>query len=288
MNIIQREYERGTMAYEVARGLLKTAIGRQIFCKCEQVLDVDKASLCTLYDLDEKGNPILGVKASCHTCVATEIEESPGLSKTLEMEIEFPPKMDSKTKGQKTMKNDAILTVKQLKEISTFTGDKHSGKCSEVWTDNKGPDNTLRIWATNGHFVLVHTLTVQGPKEPTPYDVQFIKKTALGEISVDENGLLKDVRGILPLGNHVGIEPHDIDRAIPHIERTTVTEERPSAIGFNPFYLARIGKAIQVLHKLKKADTPVARYQFGSGSFDAVRIDYENTMVVLMPARLKA
>ena len=101
---------------------------------------------------------------------------------------------------------------------------------------------------------------------------------------------MRDVRGILPLGNHVGIEPHDIDQAIPGKESRTIspaTEERPSAIGFNPFYLARIGKAIQVLHKLKKADSPVARYQFGSGSFDAVRIDYENTMVVLMPARLK-
>jgi len=174
------------------------------------------------------------------------------------------------------------VDTKILKELAKIAAKKnaHNPKITMVRLD--GFEGKARLWATDGHCLVVYTLDAPAPEVGTSYDVDYLKKLTRDDIIFLEGSSLADKRGTLPLADDQ--KAPDIDQVIP-ARQDLCRDEYPNHFGVNPELIAR---AFDVVRKIESAnlDHPAGRFQMGADKLSPIRFDYGNCTAIVMPCRI--
>ena len=177
------------------------------------------------------------------------------------------------------------ITGKQLKALATIAASSkdHRPNIEVVWLD-RNPQGKARLWATNGHHMVLKEFDIEGPELPRAYRVDDIKRLLpKDEIVIYELEAGYMSHQSLPEGyataEDVGAPP-DVDQIIPPTTETASLACNLFAV--NPLLLAKGLKVVDTL-----AESTGVHFQLDDGELGPICIssDLGTVKYILMPIR---
>ena len=168
------------------------------------------------------------------------------------------------------------IETKILKELAKIAPSPKDGRPNLECVRLDGKDGKARLWATDGHCLVVYQLDAPAPEVATSYQIAHIKKLGAKDIVYLEGNTLQDSRGQLPLADDQSAP--EIDNVIPEHNDGTTT----ATIGFKPRLMQR------VMACLEKIEPGIAAiFNLGTDAMAPVTAEAGRAKAVIMPYRIK-